>query len=132
MAAREAGASEAEPTSARSIARAVPNIRSDRPAETCDFFTALLGFEVAMDLSWVVTLASPTDRSVQVTIVGNDDPSAPGISIEVDDVDAVHAKAVERGLEIAYPLRDEDWGVRRFMLREPSGTIVNVLSHRSH
>jgi hypothetical protein len=38
---------------------------------------------------------------------------------------------VERGFEIAYPLRDEDWGVRRFMLREPSGTIVNVLSHRS-
>jgi hypothetical protein len=49
----------------------------------------------------------------------------------VSDVDAVHARAVERGLEIAYQLRDEEWGVRRFMLREPSGTIVNVLSHRS-
>jgi hypothetical protein len=24
-----------------------------------------------------------------VTIVGNDDPAAPGISVEVDDVDAV-------------------------------------------
>jgi len=24
---------------------------------------------------------------------------------------------------------DEDWGVRRFMLRDPSATIVNVLSH---
>jgi uncharacterized glyoxalase superfamily protein PhnB len=34
-----------------------------------------------------------------------------------------------RGVEIVYPLRDEEWGVRRFMLREPSGTIVNVLSH---
>jgi uncharacterized glyoxalase superfamily protein PhnB len=49
--------------------------------------------------------------------------------VEVDDVDAVHARATEQGLEIVYPLRDEDWGVRRFMLREPSGTIVNVLSH---
>jgi hypothetical protein len=28
----------------------------------------------------------------------------------VADVDAVHAKAVERGFEIAYPLRDEEWG----------------------
>ena len=45
------------------------------------------------------------------------------------DVDAVHAKAMEQGLEIAYPLRDEEWGVRRFMLREPSGVTVNVLSH---
>jgi uncharacterized glyoxalase superfamily protein PhnB len=113
------------------IDRAVPNIKSDRPAEIRDFFVDLLGFEVAMDLGWVVTLASPTNPSAQVTIIGNDDPAAPGISVEVADVDAVHAKAVEQGLEITYPLRDEDWGVRRFMLREPSGTTVNVLSHRS-
>ena len=111
------------------IHRAVANIKSDRPAETREFFVDVLGFEVAMDLDWVVTLASPTNRSAQVTIIGNDDPAAPGISVEVADVDAVHAKAVEKGLEIAYPLRDEEWGVRRFMLREPSGTLVNVISH---
>ena len=109
----------------------MPNIESDRPTETRDFFVDLLGFEVAMDIGWVVTVASPTNRSAQVTIVGNDDMAAPGISVEVPDVDAVHAKAVERGLEIAYSLRDEEWGVRRFMLREPSGTLVNVVSHRS-
>jgi catechol 2,3-dioxygenase-like lactoylglutathione lyase family enzyme len=112
------------------IKRAVPNIRSDHPAETRDFFVDLLGFEVAMDGGWVVTVASATNPSAQVTVIGNEDPAAPGISIEVDDVDAVHTRAVEQGLEIAYALRDEEWGVRRFMLREPSGTMVNVLSHR--
>jgi catechol 2,3-dioxygenase-like lactoylglutathione lyase family enzyme len=116
---------------APTIARTVPNIRSERPAETRDFFTELLGFEVAMDLGWVVTVASPTNHWAQVTIIGSDDPAAPGISIEVDDVDAIHARASELGLEIAYALRDEEWGVRRFMLREPSGTTVNVLSHRA-
>ena len=84
-----------------------------------------------MDLGWVATVAAPDKTSAQVNIIGNDDPAAPGISVEVDDVDAVHARAIERGLEIAYPLRDEEWGVRRFMLREPSGTVVNVLSHRA-
>ncbi len=112
------------------IDRAVPNIKSDRPAETRDFFVALLGFDVAMDLGWIVTVASPTMPSAQVTIISNDDPAAPGISVGVDDVDAVHARAVELGLEISYPLRDEEWGVRRFMLREPGGTTVNVVSHR--
>jgi catechol 2,3-dioxygenase-like lactoylglutathione lyase family enzyme len=101
------------------ITRAVPNKRSERPADTRDFFVGLLGFEVAMDMGWVVTVASPTNPSVQVTIVGNDDMSAPGISVGVADVDAVHAKAVEQGFEIIYPLRDEEWGVRHFMLREP-------------
>jgi uncharacterized glyoxalase superfamily protein PhnB len=128
----------AEPPAVRSVRtrnvevnRAVPNLRSDRPAETRDFFVELLGFDVVMDLGWVATVASSNNSSAQVNIIGNDDPAAPGISVEVEDVDAVHARAIERGLEIAYPLRDEEWGVRRFMLREPSGTIVNVLSHRS-
>jgi predicted enzyme related to lactoylglutathione lyase len=113
------------------IARAVPNIKSERPAETRDFFVELLGFEVAMDMGWIVTVASPTNPSAQVSIVANDDMAAPGISVGVADVDAVYAKAVEQGLEIVYPIRDEEWGVRRFMLREPSGTIVNVVSHPS-
>ena len=113
------------------ISRAVPNIQSDRPTETRDFFVDLLGLEVAMDIGWIVTVASPTDPTVQVSIISNDDPAAPGISVGVADVDAVHAKAVELGFDIVYPLRDEEWGVRRFMLREPSGTVVNVVSHRS-
>jgi hypothetical protein len=114
------------------ITRTVPNIRSDRPAETRDFFVDLVGFEVVvMDLGWVVAVASPTNHSAQVTIVGNDDMAAPGVSVEVSDVGAVHATAVEQGSEVAYPLRDEEWGVRGSMLREPSGTIVNVRSHRS-
>jgi uncharacterized glyoxalase superfamily protein PhnB len=112
------------------VSRVVPNIKSERPAETRRFFEQLLGFRAAMDIEWVVTLTSPDNPSAQVTIVGNDDMAAPGISVEVADVDAVHDAATEHGFEIVYPLRDETWGVRRFMLREPSGTVVNVLSHR--
>ena len=112
------------------ISRAVPNLRSERPDETRDFFVGLLGFEPAMDLGWVMTVASPDNPAAQVMIISNDDPAAPGISVGVDNVDAAHARAVELGYEIAYPLRDEDWGVRRFMLREPGGTMVNVVSHR--
>jgi catechol 2,3-dioxygenase-like lactoylglutathione lyase family enzyme len=63
------------------ITRAVPNISSDQPAESRDFFVDLLGFEVAMDLGWAVTVVSPTNPSAQVTIIGNDDPAAPGISV---------------------------------------------------
>ena len=85
-----------------------------------------------MDLDWVMTLASPDHPAAQITIISSDDMAAPGITVGVADVDAVHAKAVAQGLEIAYPLRDEAWGVRRFMLREPNGTVVNVVSHRPH
>ena len=60
----------------------MPNIRSDRPAETREFFVDLLGFEVAMDIGWVVTVASPANPAIQVNVISNEDPSAPGISVE--------------------------------------------------
>ena len=58
-----------------------------------------------------------------------EDDRDPFLSIEVDDVDSVHARVRELGYEVVYELRDEDWGVRRFMLRDPAGRVVNVLSH---
>jgi predicted RNase H-like HicB family nuclease len=38
-----------------------------------EFFLDLLGFEVAMDMGWVMTVASPTNRSAQVTIIARHD-----------------------------------------------------------
>ena len=57
-------------------------------------------------------------------------PVTPDLSVEVDDVDAVHATLRGSGAEIVHPLRDEEWGVRRFFVRDPNGRVVNVLSHR--
>ncbi len=114
------------------IRRVVPDITTADLATSRDFYTGLLGFEVAMDLGWVVTLASPTNPTAQITLVApTDDPVHADISIEVDDVDAVHAQVTERHLEIVYPLTDEDWGVRRFFVRDPNGVMLNIVSHRS-
>jgi uncharacterized glyoxalase superfamily protein PhnB len=54
----------------------------------------------------------------------------PQISVEVADVDAVHAEALRRGLELVHPLTDEPWGVRRFFVKDPNGVVLNVVSHR--
>jgi catechol 2,3-dioxygenase-like lactoylglutathione lyase family enzyme len=114
------------------IRRVVPNIETVRIAEVRDFYVEALGFEVAMDLGWIVTLASPSNPTAQIQLLGHDAtaPMVPALSVEVADVDAAHRAAVERGLEIEHPLTDEPWGVRRFFVRDPSGTVVNVVSHR--
>lgn len=46
-------------------------------------------------------------------------PVIPDVSVQVDDVDACHAAAVQAGAEIVYPLTLEPWGVRRFFARDP-------------
>ena len=71
----------------------------------------------------MVTIASPTNPSAEVTFVGNNDMAAPGISVEVADVNAVHATAVKQGFGIVYSLRDERCRVRRSVVRVPSGTV---------
>ena len=55
----------------------------------------------------------------------------PQISVKVTDVDSAYEEAVRRGFEILLPLRDEDWGVRRFFVRAPDGTVINVVRHRT-
>jgi catechol 2,3-dioxygenase-like lactoylglutathione lyase family enzyme len=115
------------------IRRVVPDITSDRVDESRDFYTGL-GFQIAMDMGWVITLVSPSNPTAQITVM-RDDHSAdvhPQMSIEVDNVDEAHAKAVERGLEIVYPLTDEPWGVRRFFVIDPNGVVINILSHIRH
>jgi uncharacterized glyoxalase superfamily protein PhnB len=57
---------------------------------------------------------------------------SPRLGVDVGEpeaVDAAHAEAVRRGLRVVYPLTDEPWGVRRFFVEDPSGTVVNVLAH---
>jgi predicted enzyme related to lactoylglutathione lyase len=116
-----------------SIRRVVPDITTQRLDESREFYVDLLGFEVAMDMGWVVNLVSPVNPTAQVILMTRDAtaPVQPQMSIEVADVDAVHQRAVERGDDIVYPLTHEPWGVRRFFVRDPNGVVINVLGHQS-
>jgi uncharacterized glyoxalase superfamily protein PhnB len=113
------------------IRRVVPDFHVADPAASARFYADLLGFEVAMDLGWVVMLAAPGNRTAQVNLMREDAsaPVVPDASIEVDDVDAAYADAQRMGAEIVHPLTDEPWGVRRFFVREPGGKVLNILSH---
>ncbi len=115
------------------VLRVVPNLFDENPETTRDFYAKLLELEVAMDMGWIATLVSPANRSAQLSVFDRDAEAGrnPFVSVEVTDVDAVHGKAIELGHEVVYSLRDEEWGVRRFMLRDPAGRVVNVLSHPS-
>ena len=114
-----------------SIRRVVPDISSERVDGSREFYTGVLGFELVMDLGFAMTFASPTNPTAQITIMRSDGSSqlVPQVTVEVADVDAVHAEAVRRGDEVVYPLTDEPWGVRRFFLRDPNGVVLNVMRH---
>lgn len=113
------------------VRRIVANIAADSVPEVREFYADLFGLDTMMDLGWVVTLGSGETATAQMSILseGGSGAPVPDLSIEVDDVDAVHARAREIGCRIVHELRDEPWGVRRFFVSDPAGKLVNVLSH---
>jgi catechol 2,3-dioxygenase-like lactoylglutathione lyase family enzyme len=93
-------------------------------------YKRILGLREVMNHGWIVTLADDEHRH-QLSLMTKDAtaPVNPSVSIEVDDVDAAYRAAVDAGLRIVHPLSDEEWGVRRYFFADPSGNVVNVLSH---
>ncbi|NNH75026.1 glyoxalase [Nocardia uniformis] len=115
-----------------------PTICADDVPAVRDFYIELFGFGVNFDSGWYVQLEAPDEAKAQIGIVEREHESVPAafrlrpagmlLAIEVDDVDAVHAKAVKMGLQTPLELRSEDFGQRHFMTVDPSGTLVDVIT----
>lgn len=115
------------------IKRIIPYAAGDNIAASRDFYVDVFGLQVGMQ-DPVLALRSPTNPAAQLIIPprGMENPQ-PHFGIDVGDpaaVDAAHAELTRRGLRIVYPLTNEPWGVRRFFVEDPSGTVVNVLAHQ--
>jgi catechol 2,3-dioxygenase-like lactoylglutathione lyase family enzyme len=117
-----------------SVTRIVAYAQGTNLPASQKFYTEVLGLEVTME-DPVLGLRSPANPSAQVIIpaAGMENPE-PSFGIDVGDpaaVDAAHVAALEHDLRVVYPIRDEPWGVRRFFVEDPGGTIINVLAHLS-
>jgi catechol 2,3-dioxygenase-like lactoylglutathione lyase family enzyme len=113
-----------------------PVICTDRVAETSDFYVRLLGFEVVFTAEWYVSLRRG-DHELAVLDAGH--PTIPEgyrrpvagllLNIEVDDVDAEYRRLVDgEGLRPALDLRDEPFGQRHFIVADPAGVLVDVIT----
>ncbi|MDK1385569.1 VOC family protein [Sinorhizobium sp. 8-89] len=113
------------------VRRIVANIAADSVPDVRKFYSDLFGLDVVMDLGWIATLASRETTFPQISILseGGSDAPVPDLSIEVDNVDEVYRRAKEIGCQVVHDLTDEPWGVRRFFIADPTGKLLNVLSH---
>jgi glyoxalase/bleomycin resistance protein/dioxygenase superfamily protein len=88
------------------INRIVPDLHSLRLEESKGFYADFLGLSLQMDMGWVLTFVSTSNRTAQITILKATDYGIPlpHLSIEVEDVVKLQTEALSRGLEIVYPL----------------------------
>jgi predicted enzyme related to lactoylglutathione lyase len=113
------------------VRRIKPNILSERFDASRTFYNDVIGLGGGDGLDWILFFG--TDQpEVQLSVMKLDIKAQvhPDVSIEVDDVDEVYERAQAAGAEVVYPLTDEEWGLRRFFVRDPNGAVINVTQHR--
>ncbi|MFI5959156.1 VOC family protein [Cryptosporangium sp. NPDC051539] len=115
------------------VFRIMPNLPVADIEAAKSFYTDFLGLtNEDFNLGWVARYTSPDGEAI-VQLVTRDAtaPVDSAVSVHTSDVEEAYADAQRRGYEIVKPLTTEPWGVRRFFVRAPDGTVLNIAHHDS-
>ena len=114
-----------------------PVIMTDKVNEVAEFYCQHFRFEKAFESDWYVHLISSEDTSVNLAILDGQHETVPPIArgrvsglilnFEVEDVDAEYERLKREGLEILRPIRDEAFGQRYFITRDPAGVLIDMI-----
>ncbi|CAM3445556.1 VOC family protein [Occultella aeris] len=115
------------------VTQIIADLRVDDLDEARRFYVDGLGLtEQPLGLDWVTRFVDPgTGAAVQVLTRDATAPEDPAASVKVDDVHATYASLRQAGYEIVHPLTTEPWGVVRFFVRTPDGTVLNIVQHHT-
>ncbi|MGF1531520.1 MAG: VOC family protein [Puniceicoccaceae bacterium] len=115
-----------------------PVLLSDQLLQSAEFYCVNLGFIKTFESDWYVSLASSSDPVFQLALLQTGHASIPAaltqptanliLNFECSDVDAVYDRLIgERGLPCLLALRDEPWGQRHFITRDPNGILIDII-----
>src|SRR5688572_14629492 len=93
--------------------------------QTVRFYEEHFGFTKLFESTFFVLLQTPGEQKFNIAFMDEEHPTAPPnpkafngnggfLTLEVGDAKAVYEDLKKRGLPIAYELKDEAWGQRRF------------------
>lgn len=111
---------------------------TEKVKESKAFYTGIFGCEIVFDSDWFVLLQSgETELGFMLPNLEEQAPvfreatNGKGlwIVIDVDDVDAEYTRIKSLGVAIEFEIKDEPWGDRHFVLKDPNGIAVDVVQH---
>lgn len=114
-----------------------PVIMTSEVAATATFYVRHFGFRPLFEIDWYVHLQSAEDARVNLAIMDGSHHTIPAVgrgrisglllNFEVEDVDAEYERLKVAGLPMLLELRDEDFGQRHFITRDPNGVLIDVI-----
>jgi len=118
--------------------RLITNLCADDLAATRDFYVEHLGFAVGYDSDWYVQLRHPDRDGLELGIIRRDhdlvpdawraSPTGMYLTFVVADADEAFERLKARGVPVVQPPRNEFYGQRRFLVRDPAGCLVDICS----
>lgn len=108
---------------------------------TKQFYVDKLGFHIVWEADWFILLATPTGADTISFLVPNHptqeisnfqhafNGSGIYLTIEVDNVDEYYELSKTKGIEIALPIRTEQWGDRHFAIVDPNNIGIDFVTH---
>lgn len=118
--------------------RIITNICTLHLSASKEFYLKLLNMEVKYESDWYIQLCSAFDSKIEFGLIQYDhdlippeyrkEPTGMYITFIVPDVNEVYDNAVSESLDILQKPKDEFYGQRRFLLKDPSGCLVDVCS----
>lgn len=107
-------------------------------AGSARFYREHFGFEPTFETDWYVSLRHPSPPHAELALLDAAHETIPEgyrtpargvlVNLEVDDVDAIAARLESAGVELVQPLRDETFGQRHLIVRDPGGVLVDVIT----
>ncbi|MFC4775939.1 VOC family protein [Paenibacillus sp. GCM10023252] len=116
-----------------------PVVMTDQVERSASFYTEYFGFDKVYEADWYVSLRlSKGAVPFELAILDASHPTVPEayrkrvqgliLNFEVEDVDAEYRRLIEvAGLPLEQELRDEEFGQRHFITRDPSGVLIDVI-----
>ncbi|RUT35022.1 glyoxalase [Arsenicitalea aurantiaca] len=114
-----------------------PVIQTSDVAGVADFYSRHFGFAPSFETDWYVHLKAISDPRVELAILRTGHVTVPEagrgatthliLNFEVSDAAAEYRRLTEAGLEMLLALRDEAFGQRHFITRDPAGTMIDVI-----
>jgi uncharacterized glyoxalase superfamily protein PhnB len=121
------------------VSQYYPVIQVEDVAKVSAFYQTHFGFEPAFKSDWYVHLQMAGNAAVNLAILEAGNQTIPLserrkkaegtiLNFEVENVDEVHDALAKAGLEFVQPLRDEPFGQRHFITRDPAGVLIDIIT----
>lgn len=108
--------------------------------ENKEFYTKMLDFGITFENEFYLLLHTP-NHEAEISFLLPNHPSQEPIfqkqylgqglylTIEVENIDKVYHDIKKKGVEIKVDIRDEAWGDRHFVIEDPNGIGIDIVTY---